>query len=77
MQLRMKFTPTDNDMKPKFDMVLDMCLENGIERGWNRAHKHSDNPTEVAIKNQIYECIMEDLHEWFDFEYNGVDEWTV
>ena len=77
MQLKMKSTPTDNNMKPKFNMVLDMCLENGIERGWNRAHKHHDNPTEDVIKNQIYESIMEDLHEWFDFEYNSEDEWTV
>jgi hypothetical protein len=45
-----------------------MCIENGLTIGYRRAFKHTDNPTEEQITNQIRESIMNELYEWFDFE---------
>jgi len=52
-------------MTPKPLPVLQQCIEHGIELGWNRAHKHQDNPDPEHIKEQIYEEIMNEIHEWF------------
>lgn len=48
--------------------VLDECVEIGIERGWNRAHKHIDNPTEEQIKEEILRYVMLQVSEKFKFD---------
>jgi hypothetical protein len=55
-------------MKPKFREVLQMALEDGIRRGYRRAYKHNDNPTEETIIETIEDCVMGSIYEWFDFE---------
>ena len=55
-------------MKPKPLAVLEMCIENGIERGWRVAHKHNDTPNENVIKDAISTCITQELYDWFDFD---------
>ena len=57
-------------MKLKVDTykVLDECVERGIEAGWNKAHKHTDTPTEKDIKNQIQHYIMLEICEYFNFK---------
>jgi hypothetical protein len=42
-------------------------IEGGINRGWNRAHKHTDKPTEEQVKDAIYEAVMGDICEACDF----------
>lgn len=55
-------------MKPKIHVVLDHCLESGIEFGLNRAYKHDDSPSREAIKEHIYREIMNHIYDWFDFD---------
>lgn len=55
-------------MKPNFRKVLEIALEEGVRYGYNRAHKHIENPTEGAIIDSIVEQVMNSLDEWFDFE---------
>ena len=59
-------------MKPKLHLVLELAIKNGIDYGWNRAHKHTDTPDENLIKQEIEERIWEQIGEWFDMEM--VDE---
>lgn len=54
-------------MKPKFRLVLSQCIENGVERGLNRAFKHHDNPDRTYIAECIENCVMGEIYEWFDF----------
>lgn len=54
-------------MNPKILPLIERCISDGIERGYARAHKHTSTPHEHAIKDQIYENIMHEFHEWFDF----------
>jgi hypothetical protein len=55
-------------MKPKFREVLEMAIEEGVRYGYNRAHKHVENPSEGAIIDNIKAGVIDCLYEWFDFE---------
>lgn len=55
-------------MKPKFNMVLEQCIETGLKLGYNRAFKHSDNPDEYTIQGKQFDAIMEEIYQWFDME---------
>lgn len=57
-------------MKPKFFPVLEMCIEAGATRGYNRAFKHNDTPSEREIIDNISKAIVEDIFEWFDIDEN-------
>ena len=60
-------------MKPKLLPLLEQCIEDGILRGYVRAFKHDSDPPEAHIRDTIYNCIMEEIHEWFEFEINNYD----
>ena len=55
-------------MVPKTYALLDRCVEEGIQYGWNRAHKHTDTPDEIWIREQIHQAIMNEISDWFDFK---------
>ena len=61
-------------MKVKAHIVLMDCIEAGIELGWNRAHKHYDNPTPEVIKRSIDHAIQGQIWEYFDYDTTG--DWT-
>ena len=54
-------------MTPKFRVILDQAISEGVLRGYRRAYKHVENPTEEAICEQIEDCVMGSLYEYFDF----------
>jgi hypothetical protein len=57
-------------MKAKEYNLIVQCVENGVRTGWNRAHKHVDNPDEEAIQHAIETAVLNEICEWFDFEDN-------
>lgn len=48
--------------------VLRRAIEEGVEYGWRRAHKHTDTPDAEAIKDQIVTGILNEVSEYFDFD---------
>lgn len=50
--------------------LLSRCIEEGIERGIRRAHKHNDNPSENTLVIEIQNAIELELFEWFKFDDN-------
>ena len=62
-------------MKAKIAVILDECVDNGVDRGWARAHKHNESPMEIQIKSHIKECVMSQIYEYFSFEEGEV--WSV
>ena len=58
-------------MKAKTLVILEMAINVGVKRGWHRAHKHIENPNEATIRDNIEECVMTEIHEYFSF---GEDE---
>jgi len=48
--------------------VMEMAVSAGVEYGYNRAHKHTDSPSEDQIKEAIIKAVMDEICEWFVFE---------
>ena len=57
-------------MKPKFRVILEQAIEEGVRRGYSRAHKHVESPTEGSIIEHIEDAVMSSIYEYFDFEEN-------
>lgn len=57
-----------NKLKVNTYTVLEECIEIGIDGGMNRAHKHTDNPSQEYIKEQILHYIMLQVCEKFKFD---------
>jgi len=55
-------------MRARAYEVFHRAVEEGIEQGWRRAHKHTDTPGEHAIKDEILTGIMNAVTEYFDFD---------
>jgi len=55
-------------MKPKTRVILEMAIEEGVRRGYSRAHKHVENPTEGAIIESIEGHVMSAIYEYFTFD---------
>lgn len=54
-------------MKPKMYLLVEHCVEVGALRGYRRAHKHIEKPSENVLLDNIQNCIMEEFCEWFEF----------
>ena len=57
-------------MRPKFRVILEQAINEGIRRGYSRAYKHNENPTETSICENIEDAIMGSIYEYFDFDEN-------
>jgi len=55
-------------MKPKIRVILELAIEEGVRRGYARAHKHVENPAEGAIIEHIEEAVMSQIYEYFTFD---------
>lgn len=55
-------------MTPKFMQLLEKCIYNGIILGHKRACKHNPSPSEGDINESIYNEVLNEIHEWFDFD---------
>lgn len=43
--------------------VVARAVEEGIARGWRRAHKHTESPEEAAILDEIEQAVLNALSE--------------
>jgi hypothetical protein len=55
-------------LKPNAYKVLSRAIEEGIDWGWQHAHKHTDKPDDDSIKQYIEDDIMNCVCEVFDFD---------
>lgn len=55
-------------MKPKFRVILEQAIEEGVRMGYRRAFKHIENPTEESICQHIEDQVMSSLYEYFTFD---------
>jgi len=54
-------------MKVKMRVILEMAIEEGVRRGYSRAHKHNEDPSEEVICEIFEECVMSQIYEYFEF----------
>lgn len=50
-----------------YDLIA-RAVEEGVEYGWRRAHKHTDTPTADHVQEQVYMAVMNAIAEIIDFE---------
>ncbi len=55
-------------MTPKFRVILEQAIEEGTRRGYMRAFKHNEDPSEEIICETIEDCVMSSLYEYFTFD---------
>jgi hypothetical protein len=55
-------------MTPKFIQLLEKCITDGVILGHTRAYKHNDAPSRSDINESIVREVLNELHEWFDFD---------
>ena len=55
-------------MKVNEYLVLQDCIERGVESGYNRAHKHSNEPSPEELKWNISTAVAGMICEYFTFE---------
>lgn len=60
--------PVRGGLKVRAYDVLRRAIEEGVEYGWRRAHKHTDAPDADTIKDQVTTGILNEVCEYFDFD---------
>lgn len=55
-------------MKLKAYVIISDAVDQAISYGYNRAHKHTDEPGAEGIKGAIYNEVMNRLSEIIDWE---------
>jgi hypothetical protein len=55
-------------MTPKFMRLLEECITNGVVLGHTRVYKHNDAPSKADINESIVREVLNEIHEWFDFD---------
>ena len=55
-------------MKVRMYELIQECVENGVSIGFNRAHKHTDTPTDENLQNSIIDSVMMEICERFSFD---------
>ena len=55
-------------MKPKFRLILEMAIDEGVSTGYYRAHKHVEDPSPESIIESIQDHVMSKMYDYFDFE---------
>lgn len=57
-----------SQMRPRTYRILELAVEDGVKYGWHRAHKHSENPSELDIASEIQNAVLNAISEWFVFD---------
>ena len=55
-------------MKIKMYQLISRAIEEGVDFGWNRAHKHSEKPEKNTVLDSIHSEVMSQICEVFDFD---------
>lgn len=48
--------------------IISDAIESGLRFGWNRAHKHTDDPGQDLIIDQMHSAVMNELCEILKFD---------
>lgn len=59
-------------MKVKMYTLIERLVEEGIDAGYHRAHKHTDEPSAAYIKEHIHRYIMNGFDEAFEFNKEDI-----
>ena len=66
--------PVSGGMRVRAYEVLRRAIEEGLEHGWRRAHKHTASPGEATLKDEVVQGILNEVCEYFDFDDDLSDD---
>lgn len=55
-------------MIPNEYKVLCLAVEEGVNSGWSRAHKHTDDPDPQYVRDAITDAVICSISKWFEYE---------
>ena len=55
-------------MTPKFRQLLEKCILDGVIQGHKKIYKYNSAPNESEINRSIVNEVLDEIHEWFDFD---------
>ena len=55
-------------MRPKFRILLEMAIDEGVRTGFYRSRKHVEDPSPEAVIESIQEHVLSKMYEYFIFE---------
>lgn len=55
-------------MKPNTYKILSRAVEEGVDYGWHRAHKHVEKPDDASVRDAIADAVISEICEWFDLD---------
>jgi hypothetical protein len=61
-------------MRAKEYPLLVEAVECGVARGWRRAYKHTDAPTEETVRDTIIEEVIGEVCERFELDEKAVSD---
>lgn len=60
-------------MKLNAYRVIDRAVEEGIEHGYRKAHKHTDTPSEWSLFEELHRAIMLELSEIVEWDDDVIE----
>ena len=66
--------PVRGGMTVRAYPVLWRAVEEGVQYGWRRAHKHTNTPDENYIEQQIVDAVLQEICEYFHFSDSEVEQ---
>lgn len=54
-------------MRAREYQLLERCVDEGLQRGYRRAFKHTESPTEDALLDALQCNVLGEINEWFSF----------
>ena len=61
----------ESGLRVKVYPVLVEAIEAGVAYGWQRSHKHEENPAPFAIQAAIIDAVLNNMCERFDIVDGG------
>ena len=58
----------DNKIRIDAYKIINEVIECAVRYGYNRAHKHVDNPSEERMIQEIHQAVMNDLCDVLKFD---------
>jgi len=54
-------------MRARLRALLERCIEDGLQHGYDRAHKHVDTPSRGGMIESLDQAIWLEIDTYFDF----------
>jgi hypothetical protein len=64
-------------MKVRENVILFEAIKSGVIFGWNRAFKHTDEPSTQLIKENIIDNVLTYVSEYYNFNNDHINEYVV